>query len=96
MYTMCTSRSCTLVKENGFNTAYVIAHEAGHAYVYFILNMVVCKFFCDTANCICERFVQIWLFSYKYLSVAMLRILTHLSLKELSHVVCNSAYITDL
>eukprot|EP00795_Rhopilema_esculentum_P005025 gene5025-133_t len=31
MYTMCTSRSCTLVKENGFNTAYVIAHEAGHA-----------------------------------------------------------------
>jgi len=31
MYTMCTRRSCSIVKENGFNTAYVIAHEAGHA-----------------------------------------------------------------
>ena len=31
MYTMCTKKSCALVKESGFNTAYVIAHEAGHA-----------------------------------------------------------------
>eukprot|EP00794_Sanderia_malayensis_P012677 gene12677-13978_t len=31
MYTMCTKHSCTLVKESGFTTAYVIAHETGHA-----------------------------------------------------------------
>lgn len=31
MYTMCTKRSCALVRDSGPDTAFVIAHEIGHA-----------------------------------------------------------------